>query len=78
MTKRAQNHGLFFSLILLVGLLILSTIQGVAAQDDLDNDGLSDSKESQLASAYAPHLHFAAGEKFFPTNVSYHIDNSVL
>ena len=27
---------------------------------------------------YAPYLHFAAGERFYPTDINYHIDNSVL
>ena len=44
--------------------MIFCLSQGVAAQDDLDNDGLLDSKESQLALIYAPYLHFAAEEKF--------------
>ena len=76
--KHMRKYVWFFSLIFLTGLLIFSSSQGVAAQDDLDNDGIPDLEESQLASMYAPYLHFAAGEKFFPTNVSYHIDNSVL
>ncbi len=48
------------------------------AQADFDNDGIPDSKENELASKYLPTLVFAEGEQFFPTNVSYHIDNSVL
>jgi len=78
MIKSMRRYMVFFSLIFLTGLLIFSSPQGVAAQEDLDNDGVLDSKESQLALMYAPYLHFAAGEKFFPTDVSYHIDNSVL
>jgi len=78
MLKHMRKYVWFFSLIFFTGLLIFSSSQGVAAQDDLDNDGLLDSKESQLALMYAPYLHFAAGEKFFPTDVNYHIDNSVL
>lgn len=50
----------------------------VWAQVDSDNDGVPDSKESAIASKYMPVLIFADGEQFFPTNVSYHIDNSVL
>ncbi|MCZ2856573.1 MAG: Vps62-related protein [Candidatus Bathyarchaeota archaeon] len=68
----------FLAIIFLAGLLIFSPHQGVIAQDDLDNDGILDLKERQLESLYVPYLHFAAGEKFFPTVVSYHIDNSVL
>lgn len=78
MAKHMRRSVWFFSLIFLIGLLIFSSSQGVVAQEDLDNDGILDSKESQLASMYAPYLHFVAGEKFFPTNVSYHIDKSVL
>ena len=51
---------------------------GVAASNDMDHDGLLDSKEKGLALKYAPVLHFAAGERFFPTNISYHLNNSVL
>ena len=58
--------------------MIFSSTQSVAAQDDLDNDGILDSKESQLTITYAPYLHFVAREKFFPTDVVYHIDNSAL
>jgi len=68
----------FLVIIFLAGLLIFSPHQGVIAQDDLDNDGILDLKERQLESLYVPYLHFGAGEKFFPTVVSYHIDNSVL
>ena len=50
----------------------------VWAQVDSDNDGVPDSKESALASRYMPILILAEGEQFFPTSVSYHIDNSVL
>lgn len=50
----------------------------VWAQADSDNDGVPDSKESELASKYMPTLIFAEGEEFFPTDVSYHIDNSAL
>lgn len=78
MIKRVRRYVWVFSVIFFIGLLIFSSSQGVTAQDDLDNDGLPDTKESQLARMYAPSLHFATGEKFFPTDVNYHIDNSVL
>ena len=72
----------FNALILLISLLVLSSwlisLHSVAAQDDWDNDGVSDFKENQLAVKYTPYLHFAGGEKFFPTDVSYHVDNSRL
>ncbi len=78
MMKQMRRYVSFLSSVFLIGLLVFSLFQGVAAQDDLDNDGLLDSKEGQLASMYAPYLHFVSGEKFFPTDVDYHIDNSVL
>jgi len=64
-------------LFFLTGLLAFSLFQNVEAQDS-DNDGIPDSKESQLRMLYAPYLHFADGERFFPTEISYHIDNSAL
>jgi len=78
LTQNMRRYVCFFSLIFLIGLLIFSSSQYVAAQNDLDNDGILDSKESQLALMYTPYLHFAAGEKFSPTNFSYHLDNSAL
>ncbi len=77
-SKSMRRYVWFSALIFLTGLLIFPSSQGVAAQDDLDNDGILDSKESQLALTYAPFLHFVAGERFFPTDVNYHVDNSVL
>ncbi len=78
MPKCMHKQVSVLSLIILAGLLVLSSPQGVAAQIDLDNDGIPDSTETQLIMTYAPYLHFAAGEKFFPTNISYHIENSAL
>ena len=69
---------LFLSVLLITGLVVFSPIASVTAQGDLDNDGIPDSKEEQLALRYAPYLHFADGEKFFPTDANYHIENSVL
>jgi len=71
------NVSIFLMLLLAFAFCLISP-HSVAAQNDSDNDGVSDSKENQLALTYAPYLHFAAGEKFFPTDVSYHIGNSVL
>ncbi len=73
-----QKRVSLFSLLFIVGLLTLSPVASVIAQNDSDNDGILDSKEQQLASTYEPYLHFAAGEKFFPTDASYHIENSEL
>ena len=64
--------------LLTIGLLTFSPITHVAAQPDMDNDGIPDSKEMQLALTYEPYLHFAAGEKFFPTDADYHLQNSDL
>ncbi|MCK4424929.1 Vps62-related protein, partial [Candidatus Bathyarchaeota archaeon] len=71
------NASIFLILSLMFSLWLISP-HSLMAQDDWDNDGVPDSDENQLASKYAPYLHFVAGEKFFPTNVSYHINNSVL
>jgi len=73
-----RKYIMLFSVILIVGLLAFSPIASIAAQDDSDNDGILDSKEQQLALKYEPYLHFAAGEKFFPTDANYHITNSEL
>jgi len=73
-----RKYIMLFSILLIVGLLAPSPIASVAAQDDSDNDGIPDSKEEQLALKYEPYLHFAAGEKFFPTDANYHIINSEL
>ena len=62
----------------IAGLLASSPVGSAVAQADSDNDGISDSKEQQLALTYEPYLHFAAGEKFFPTDPNYHIENSRL
>lgn len=59
-------------------LLVFSPVTRVVSQNDTDNDGIHDSKEIQLASTYEPYLHFADGEKFFPTDANYHIENSEL
>jgi hypothetical protein len=50
----------------------------VQAQADSDNDGIPDTKESELADLYAPVLQFKAGENFYPVEINYHIDNAVL
>jgi hypothetical protein len=73
-----RKYILLFMVLLIVGLLASSPIASVIAQADSDNDGIPDSKEQQLALTYEPYLHFAAGEKFFPTDVNYHIENSFL
>ena len=73
-----RKYIVLFSVLLIVGLLASSSIASVTAQADSDNDGIPDSKEQQLALKYEPYLHFAAGEKFFPTDANYHITNSEL
>ncbi len=75
--ENMRKHIMLFSLLLIIGLLAFSPLTSVAAQDS-DSDGIMDSKETQLASTYEPYLYFAAGEKFFPTDANYHIENSVL
>ncbi|PDM25879.1 hypothetical protein CP083_06745, partial [Candidatus Bathyarchaeota archaeon B24-2] len=48
------------------------------AQSDSDLDGIPDAKEEELARLYAPLLQFKLGERFFPVDVKYHLENSVL
>jgi hypothetical protein len=72
-----RKRVILFSTLLIIGLLTVSSIITVVGQDS-DNDGILDSTEEQLALTYEPYLHFADGEKFFPTDASYHIENSVL
>jgi hypothetical protein len=72
-----RNHIVIFSLLVIIGLLTFVPITYVVAQDS-DDDGILDSTETQLALTYEPYLHFADGEKFFPTDANYHIENSVL
>jgi hypothetical protein len=72
-----RNHIVIFSLLVIIGLLTFFPITYVVAQDS-DDDGILDSTETQLALTYEPYLHFADGEKFFPTDANYHIENSVL
>jgi hypothetical protein len=76
--KVMRKYFMFFVILLVTGLLVVSPITSVTAQQDSDNDGILDSKEAQLASKYEPILHFASGEKFFSTDVNYHIANSKL
>ncbi|MDG6223072.1 MAG: Vps62-related protein [Candidatus Bathyarchaeota archaeon] len=69
---------MFLCVLLVTALLVVSPITGVLAQQDSDNDGISDAKENELAAKFKPVLHFASGEKFFPTDPNYHIQNSEL
>ena len=73
-----EKRFLYILAIIATGILVVSSISCVTAQQDSDNDGISDIKEEQLASLYEPVLHFASGEKFLPTDPNYHIQNSVL
>ena len=61
---------MLFVVLPIVGLGAFSSIASVAAQYDLTNDGILDSTEQQFALKYEPYLHFAVGEKFFPTDVN--------
>jgi hypothetical protein len=74
--KRFLVGTLFF---VFLALTILGSFSNKAmALGDFDNDGVSDSKENELASKCAPILNFAAGEQFFPTSIEYHLNNAVL
>ncbi|MCD6530511.1 Vps62-related protein [Candidatus Bathyarchaeota archaeon] len=48
------------------------------AQSDSDLDGIPDAKEEELARLYTPLLQFKLGERFFPVDVKYQLENSVL
>ena len=69
---------MFLFVILVIGLLVVSSSTGIVAQQDSDNDGILDQKEKELAALYEPVLHFVSGEEFFPTDPNYHVDNSNL
>jgi hypothetical protein len=73
--RNMRKHIILFSVLIIIGLLTFSPITHVTAQD---SDEIPDSTKEQLALSYEPYLHFAAGEKFFPTDANYHIDSSVL
>ncbi|MEM2875441.1 MAG: Vps62-related protein [Candidatus Bathyarchaeia archaeon] len=62
----------------LIILLLLGQPSTVQAQLDSDKDGIPDTKETELASRYLPSLQFKAGERFFPVDMTYHLNNSVL
>src|SRR4030042_696467 len=59
---------------MIVGQFFIVHVQCV----DSDGDGISDTMEEELAELYKPSLQFKADERFFPVNVSYHLNNSVL
>jgi len=59
---------------ILVGQFFIVHVQCV----DSDGDGTSDTMEEELAELYKPSLQFKADERFFPVNMGYHLDNSVL
>jgi hypothetical protein len=65
-------------ILIIAAILTIAPIITVVAQADTDNDGISDSKEQELATVYAPYMHFADGEKFYPTDPNYQIQNSQL
>src|SRR4030042_3644104 len=62
-----------FSLAILTASLCLALLTILAFQPSLKAQ-----TDEELASQYAPVLHFTSGEKFYPTSVNYIIDSSVL
>lgn len=66
----------------IVGLIVLIMFGQIfmvhAPAVDSDGDGISDATELDLAVRYLPNLQFKAGEEFFPVEISYHLNNSVL
>lgn len=73
----ARKLGKGFALGLII-LLLLAQPNTALAQPDLDNDGIPDAKETELAIKYLPSLQFKAGERFFPVDLTYHLSNSIL
>jgi hypothetical protein len=65
-------------ILVIAGILTIAPIVSVMAQADTDNDGISDATEQELATLYAPYMHFASGENFYPTDPNYFIQNSQL
>jgi hypothetical protein len=66
----------------IVGLIVLIMFGQIfmvhALAVDSDGDGILDATELDLAVRYLPNLQFKAGEEFFPVEISYHLNNSVL
>jgi hypothetical protein len=66
----------------IVGLIVLIMFGQIfmvhALAVDSDGDGISDATEWDLAVRYLPNLQFKVGEEFFPVEISYHLNNSVL
>ena len=60
-------------LVILASSLILALLSILAFQPSLKAQ-----TDEELASQYAPVLHFTSGEKFYPTSVNYIISSSVL
>jgi hypothetical protein len=67
-SKRIRSNGLFVLVSsLLIIILVSSSLKVSEAQTP-----------QELASTYAPVLHFTSGEKFYPTSVNYIINSSAL
>ncbi len=56
----------------LMAVIVLGLLSNVSAQSG------SGSSELELAFRHLPYLQFKAGERFFPVDVAYHLNNSVL
>ncbi len=62
-----------FGIALLIAILSLTLLTIIALQPSLKAQ-----TDTELASTFAPALHFTSGEKFYPTTVNYIIGSSVL
>ncbi len=69
---------LFRKLAFLFFVLVIFSPLATAAAGDADNDGIPDSEEQELAERHSPILYFASGERLYPVEVEYFLENSDL
>lgn len=74
---RGHRNGWWLALAMLVMLLVPMMTPGTLGADT-DDDNIEDADEKELAEKFAPILQFRDGEKFFPVDILYHLNNSNL
>ena len=72
---KVKTTALILTFILTFMFIMMLTPQTFATPGDIDNDGITDSKEKELANKYAPVLYFEKGERLFPTSIEYYLEN---